>query len=402
MSSTTSHHTEAATTDRPRWVAVGRSTDADAATAGAQAAEAALDGADPKLVIVFCSDSYDLPVLAEAITARAGAAPVIGCTTAGELSVDGPQEGGVVAIGLGGEGFSVATAATSVSDAGGLRQAGAAAAACAGAVEQRPHRVLLLLSDGLVGDQREVVRGAHDVVGSGVPLVGGCAGDGLKMQRTFQLHGGEALTGAVVAAAVASDAPLGIGVRHGWRRVGEPMLVTRSAQNRVEEIDDRPALDVYLERLGAPDEVRTDQDAFTSFALTHPLGLNRTRGEDQVRFVAGADFEQGSLTCIAEVPQGALAWPMEGDANSVLDATDAACADALDSLGGRRPVGLVAFDCIARGIVLDQGQLRDEVDRINRGAGGAPIGGFYSYGEISRTRGITGFNNQTLVVLAVS
>jgi hypothetical protein len=87
-------------------------------------------------------------------------------------------------------------------------------------------------------------------VGAGVPLVGGSAGDDLKMTRTFQLYDDQVLTDAVVAAGIASDAPLGIGVRHGWRRVGEPMLVTGSGGNRVYTLDDRPALDVYLKQLG--------------------------------------------------------------------------------------------------------------------------------------------------------
>jgi hypothetical protein len=34
--------------------------------------------------------------------------------------------------------------------------------------------------------------------------------------------------------------------------------------------------------------------------------------------------------------------------------------------------------------------------------GGAPVAGFYTYGEIARTQGVSGFHNQTLVVLAVS
>ena len=38
-----------------------------------------------------------------------------------------------------------------------------------------------------------------------------------------------------------------------------------------------------------------------------------------MRFVGEADFEDRSLGCIAEVPQGAIAWFMEGDADSVLE-----------------------------------------------------------------------------------
>jgi hypothetical protein len=205
----------------------------------------------------------------------------------------------------------------------------------------------------------------------------------------------------VVAAAIGSDVPFGIGVRHGWRRVGEPMVVSASGGNRVELLDERPALDAYLERLDAPPETWTDGAAFTRFAQTHPLGLSRRGVEEHVRFVAEADFEKRALICIAEVPQGGLTWIMEGDATSVLDATDAACAEALAGLAGRAPIGMLAFDCIARKGVLGVG-VAEEVARVAAHAGNAPVAGFYTYGEIARTKGVSGFHNQTLVVLAVS
>jgi hypothetical protein len=220
------------------------------------------------------------------------------------------------------------------------------------------------------------------------------------METTAQLHNGEVRRNAVVAAAIASDAPLGIGVRHGWRRVGDPMVVTRSDGNWVYALDDAPALDVYLDRLGAPVAARSDAQAFIGFALTHPLGLSRRSGEE-VRFVAGADFADRSLLCVAQVPQGGLTWFMDGDDASVLEATDAACRDALAVLDDRPPLGLVAFDCIARRGVLGEAGIRAEVGRIAGFAAGAPVAGFYTYGEIARTHGISGFHNQTLVVLAV-
>lgn len=261
--------------------------------------------------------------------------------------------------------------------------------------------VLMVLSDGLAGDQEEVVRGVHRAVGAGVRLVGGCAGDDLKMKSTLQLCGDEVLSNSVVAAAITSDGPFGIGVRHGWRRVGEPMVVTSSYDNRVFTLDDRPALDTYLDRLEAPAAAYVEADAFTRFALTHPLGVSRRRGEE-VRFVAEADFEMRSLVCIANVAQGGLAWFMEGDESSVLAATDAACGEALADLGDQPPIGLIAFDCIARrGVMGDEG-IQREVDRLATLAAGAPLAGFYTYGEFARTSGRSGFHNQTLVVLAVA
>ncbi|HTN24591.1 MAG TPA: FIST N-terminal domain-containing protein [Solirubrobacteraceae bacterium] len=379
-----------------RWLGVGRSADPDARRAGAEAAAGALTGADPKLVVVFCSDAYELPELLAGIREHTAAVPLIGCSTAGEIADGGPGDHGVVVTVLGGRGFQAATRA-SFGGALRLRAAGASVAQAAHAVAGCEHRVLLMLSDGLApDDQQDLVRGAYGVLGAAVPLVGGLAGDDMKMVRTFQLHNERVLYDAVVGAAIGSDAPIGIGVRHGWQPVGEPMVVTHSAGNRVYTLDGRPALDAYLDRLGAPPEAHREPAAFRQFALTHPLGLSRRRGEGQVRVVGGPDFEERSLSCASQIPAGGLAWLMRGDGASALAATDAACADALAPLGGRAPIGMIAFDCIGR-----RGVVAEEIDRVAASAAGAPVAGFYTYGEIARTRGLAGFHNQTLVVLAL-
>lgn len=381
-----------------RWFGVGRSAHRDATTAGREAAEEALQRRSAKLLVVFASDAYDSAALLAGIRATASDTPLIGCSTAGEISRSGPGDDSVVVFALGGEGITVATAAAAESS---LRASSEAVAHCIRAVEERPHRALFLLADGLAGDQQEVVRGAFSIVGAEVPLIGGCAGDNLKMRQTLQFHGDSVLSDAVVAAAIGSSAPIGIGVHHGWRRVGEPMVVTASEGNLVVALDDEPALNVYLRGLNPPDQARTEAAAFTQFALTHPLGLERRSGEE-VRFVAGADFEARTLICVAHVPQGGLTWFMEGNYDSVLAATDAACVDAIEQLGGMPPMGVVAFDCIARRGVLGPEGIEDEVARITAHAHGGGVAGFYTYGEIARTIGTRGFHNQTLVIMAMA
>lgn len=386
--------------DSSRWVGVGVSREQDAATAGTEATRAAVHGADPQLLLVFAGDGHDLPELLRAVTATAPGVPLVGCSTAGELSDGGAGDTGLVVTAFGGGGFTIDTAVARDASAD-LHAAGATAAAAGRAAAESPHKVLLLLTDGLAGDQQEIVRGAYATLGASTRLVGGCAGDGLRMVQTHQFWGDEVLTDAVVAAAIGSDAPIGVGVEHGWRPVGERLLVTASSGDRVARLDDRPALDAYLDVVDAPDAARTDPDAFTRFAITHPLGLERRSGTE-VRFIAGADFESRELRCIANVPQGELAWVMAGDVSSVLDATDDACDAARAQLGGAEPMGLVVFDCIARRGVLGEGSLGSEIDRIRQQFPGAPLAGFYTYGEFARLEGTRGFHNQTLVVMAVA
>jgi hypothetical protein len=373
---------------------------ADAAQEAVQSAAAALReaGAEPVLFVAYAASTYDPDLLAAGFGLAAEGVPLIGCSTAGEIATAGADDGGVVVFALGGEGFAVAVSSQEVI-AGDLRGAGSAVAGCVEQLARRESTVLLLLSDGLSGDQQEVVRGAYDRVGAEVPLVGGCAGDGLRMERTTQFFGSVALTNAIVAAAITSDGPIGVGVSHGWRSTGASMTVTKSSGVVVETLDDEPALNKYLDRLDAPDEVRVDAAAFTDFAATRPIGLIR-RNRNEIRFVAKADFENRTFTCFAEVPQGGSVSIMEGDAESVLGATDAACSGALETFQGNSPKGFMVFDCLARKGVLGEG-IQAEISQISEGADGAPIAGFYSYGEFARTSGSSGFHNQTLVVLAL-
>lgn len=370
--------------------------------AGRRVAGQALDGRDAKLLIAFASDSHDLEDLVRGIRSVSGDSELIGCTTAGEISTHGAGDGGVIVAALGGDGFEIRTA--SGQGAGGeLRKAGAAAAtAIADLDARRPNRALLLLSDGASGNQQEMIRGVHEIVGSTVPLVGGCAGDAMKMERTFQIHGDRVMSGGVAAAAIASDGPLGIGWSHGWERTGEPMLVTNSRANHVIEIDDRAALDEYLSRLEAPPEAAANSQEFTRWARTHPLGLGRRpNGHEPVRCVSEADFDGRSIICTAEVPSGGLVWFMHGDGDSVLRSTAAACDQAIAGLGGPEPLGLLAFDCIGRRGVLTDERIGEEVERIRSCVGAAPFAGLYTYGEIARVKGVNALHSQTFVALAI-
>ena len=113
-----------------------------------------------------------------------------------------------------------------------------------------------------------------------------------------------------------------------------------------------------------------------------------------------ANFIERSLGVTAEVPQGGLVWLMRGDRDSILRSTETACHDAVEALGGADPIGMIAFDCIGRRGVLGDEGVAAEVWRMARLTGGAPLAGFYTYGEIARTRGISAVHSQTLVALA--
>src|SRR5262249_11585728 len=164
------------------------------------------------------------------------------------------------------------------------------------------YRVVIMLTDALAGDQQEMIRGAYGVLGATVPLVGGGAGDNMRMVTSRQFYRGQIMQDTVVAAGIGSDWPAGLAIRHGWRRRGDAMVATASAGNDLRTLDDRPALDIYLDRHEAPTGVEADPAAFAEFALTRPLAVAR-RGDVAVRHVLGANPDARSLTCARAVPK---------------------------------------------------------------------------------------------------
>jgi hypothetical protein len=355
------------------------------------------------LLVVFVSGLADPGELLAGVAEASPGTPVVGCSSEGVIGPDpdGEPAPAVVVTALGGPGFTVHTADGSCAG-GAQRLGGARVAQCAAKATGNPvGQVLLLLTDGWVSAQEEILAGAYGVVGASMPLVGGSASPDPVTGRPYQLHGREVLTESVVGAVISSDGPFGIGLRHGWRKVGEAMLVTESIKGDVHMLDDQPALTAYLERLSAPWQAYSDPRTFEIFARSRPIGIRRRDGEEVRGVASAAGLRGGWLRSNGEVPEGGLVWLMEGDEDSVLNAASEACREAIERLGGAEPLGLLAFDCVSRVRMLGDEGGRQEVDRMREQAGGAPVAGAYTWGEISRTRGINGYHNQTLAVLAV-
>src|SRR5258705_13721028 len=105
MSSDLSTITATAPPQAPRrWVKVGQSRSTTPREAATEAAEVALAGPEPKLLLVFGPCAYPPDVIAGAVSAAAAAAgspdvPVIGCSTTGLIGPSaGPPPGGRMVV----------------------------------------------------------------------------------------------------------------------------------------------------------------------------------------------------------------------------------------------------------------------------------------------------------------
>ncbi|SHN42757.1 FIST signal transduction protein [Cryptosporangium aurantiacum] len=386
-----------------RWFSVGTSDAADGGRAGREATAAAVAGRDATLVVVLTRVRDDLDALVDGVRSQLTGNPiVVGTSTSGQYTAGADGTDAVTVAAYGGPGLQASYRVAPLNRSG--RDAAADAAECTADLTL-PHRALLLFFDSLDEDQQELVRGAYSVAGAATPLVGGSSGDDLAYVRTYQIAGTadriEVLSGAVVGVGLACETPLGVGIAHGWRHTGAPMSVTRSAAGRVYELDEQPALDVYAARAGLDADLARDPAAFALAALRSPLGLNRRGGED-IRVIHGGDPDERSLACLADVPQGGLVWLMDTDEDALVAAADESCRQALEKLDGTPPLGLLTFDCAVRKLMLGPEGVERETAALGAVAGSVPFAGWYTNGEIARTRGSAGLHHLTMVTLALT
>lgn len=385
---------------------VGHSADRDPVRAATETVGAAVAGRTVgagDLVLVFPTVEYDPAVFFD--TARSVAAParVVGCSSFSSFTDQQQVDRGAVAALLpaGSLSFGVAGVDQVGSDIyGAARAVTERAQDDAGGASQ--HAALLMFSDGLAGDQREVVRGSYAVTGSTVPLVGGAAAENQQLWTTYQYADGELMNNGLVAVWINSADPVGVGVRHGWHPTGEPMIVTRAEGNVVYELDGRPAVEPYLEQRAAnPRDSNLHGEGAVSFSasmLDEPLGLANVSGRFDVRHMLSRT-EDGGLVMFGHINEQSVVKVMTGDWRDLVEAAEEAATDAVSQLD-TAPRGAIVFSCTGRVAPLGD-HLRDEAAAVTRSMAGAPVAGFFTYGEFARVTGSTGFHNATVVVLAV-
>ena len=367
--------------------------------ASAEAVEGAVAdlGGEAGLVLIFTSGDVDPGLAAREACAAAGDAQVAGMTGTGVIAADHLVERGCSAIA-----FSSALATgVAATDAGDARAAGREAAAEAlAAIDDAANSAVLLFVDSESGDQAEFVAGAYSVTGGRIPLAGGAAGG-----ARARFANGRTLSNGVVAVAIGSSAPIGIGVANGCFVCGAPSIVTRAEGPRIIELDGRPAETVYFEKL-CVDGANIDDAAFDRLAMVHPLAEPDLTGSLRPRYVR-ARAPGGTLVCATSIEENAAVAVCAQTPETIVRSARAAVEDAVSQLEGPPEAALV-FDCAARSAWFQNQRAaalaQRELDAMAAAFGEpAPsLAGVYTRGEIGRARGAKGDRNHSVVIAAFS
>jgi hypothetical protein len=373
-----------------------------AGQAAATAAIAPLCKQAPRLSIAFTTDHYDQAQVLSGIRAVIGATPLIGCCTGGLITRQGAVSAGVAVLALYAEDLD----ATLMMAQGLHATPEAAAERVAEQLEAKiepfqngKHHLAFLLIDGLTGALSidTALETTATILGPLCTVFGAAAGDSLKFGQTNLFSNNQISGDAISAALITTAAPLGVGVRHGWKPIGRPLAVTRSEANLIYEFEGKPALEVYRELFPGQEITAENFREITPF---HPIGFYQANGEFMVRLPYQA-YPDGSIACLGMLPPHSLAHIMYGTPESLIDAAQEAARHAVAQLEGHAIAAAIVINCVARPPLLGE-QASTEIERICAVLGeDTPFIGMYSFGEIAADEGPVCYRNKTVAICAI-
>ncbi|CAA6827600.1 MAG: Unknown protein [uncultured Thiotrichaceae bacterium] len=258
---------------------------------------------------------------------------------------------------------------------------------------------VLVLTDGLLVNGTDFIKGVNSQFEEKILVTGGLAGDGGNFKQTWILADGIPQSGYACGIGFYGDAiKIDHGSQGGWKAFGPERLVTKSHNNVLYELDDKPALELYKGYLGEM------ADGLPATGLRYPLSLyDKSSNKKLVRTILAVNEDEQSLTFAGDIPNGHSVQLMYATFDNLIDGAEDA-AKMLDiNATPEQEVLAIAISCVGRRMVMEEDpgaeleavkeSLPEQTKQV----------GFYSYGELSPClkNGICDLHNQTMTLTTI-
>ncbi len=340
---------------------------------------------ESKLSLVFFSDEYDRQEFASALQAYLPG-PVIGCTTAGQLSPVGFQRGGISGMTLACD--TLIAVPYLIHPLSSLLDQVEKIAAD---VQERIHQASpmqafgFLLVDGLSSQEELLAASLYRALGD-VPIVGGSAGDMLKFRQTFVYHDGQLLRDAAVFTLCLTSLPFHVFKLQHFLPTTTRLVITEAEPEKrlVREINGESAVTAYARLVNTP-VAQLNASVFSR----HPLML-RFGNDYYMRSVSGVEAD-GSLKFFCAIDQGLVLTIGQG--YSAQDALLQSFQHLKEKIG--EPAVIIGCDCILRRLEMEERGIDHQIGRL---MSRNKVFGFSTYGEQFNSLHV----NQTFAGIAIA
>jgi hypothetical protein len=350
----------------------------------------------PDMVLVFGACAL-LAALADPLKTIFASTVLAGCSTAGEISMQGVTDDSCVVTAVRFTSASVKAATTRLTS---MQDSQAAGQRLAAQLPREGLRAVLVLGQGVQVNGSALILGLTQTLGPDVLVTGGLAGDAAAFTQTWVLDNQGAHTDGLICLGLYGQ---GLRISHGsfggWSPFGPARKVTRCQNNVLFELDGEPALDVYRRYLGEYASGLPASGLLFPFAM---LGSDHAE-TGLIRTMLGMDEQMGSLTLAGDIDPDGYMRLMHASTDALVDGAEGA-AIAARQVGGEVDSLAVLVSCVGRKLVMGD-RVEEEVDAVRQTLGAqAVLTGLYSNGEISPLTGRSEcrLHNQTMTITLIA
>ena len=382
----------------------GLSTAVNSKQAANECIELALgdSGSDCDLLVVHSTVGHNLGQAIAAARAACPNAEVVGCTGSGVIGKEGVSENmrSMAVMAIKGKEFGAAAV-------DGLNSENSLALGTQVAEQVKAKRdgitMLYCLTSGLDLCGDDVIEGIESVFGPDIPIFGATSADNGKAKKTYQFFGDQVMEHSIVLVGFADPSlELVMDIHHGSIPLeGMTFEVTKSDGNRIIELDGEPAWPMLMSKVGLPAE----SPAPEAMAIVG-LGVDLSP-EDQAAYnnpqilrvplIVSEDFQ--SFRWPARCEEGTKVVLMQRDEQLIFDGVAGMMERMNKELDGRKPVAVFHADCMARGRLMFDRVLKDEIIAKLQypicGDDVVPWLGVYGYSEYAPLGGKNRFHSYT-------
>lgn len=257
-------------------------------------------------------------------------------------------------------------------------------------------RSVLVLSEGLNIDGSDLVAGMTSILPDTINISGGLAADDGAFEQTWVGCGFNVMNNSVIAVGFYGEhLAVSTGSKGGWDVIGIDRRVTRSIDNVLFELDNKPALALYKKYLGE----KAKELPFSG--LLFPLAVQSSHNNDiyTVLTTMGVNEQDQSIIVTRNISEGSVVNLMHGNIDHLIEGAYQAAEESLTEFHATGDTLCLVISCMGRKQVLGM-RNEEELEAVSEVLpNGMARVGFYSHGEISPLAGGHAvLHNQTMTL----
>ncbi|MGK0289478.1 MAG: hypothetical protein ACI86H_000923 [bacterium] len=386
----------------------------------------------PSFALLYLDQKHDLDIVTSELNQKFSGMPWIGCTTSGEITPEGIQEGGMVLM-AGDQEFKAVVASTDGAKTAPQQAAKNLAKQLKNdAVEEMPHQVVIVHAPGSTvqesGWEFQIFPILQKELGENVQIVGGSAGDSLTFLGSQVITNNLCSDNGLVALRIGSNRKIAKSLSHGYEHTSQKVTITKVDGCIVHQLDGKKASQRYAELVGSTEKKVMQGISmikmggvmpkmltgftqkmgvtpkkllglpFFQHITKNPFGIPMEGTENYQTIFPKIINKNGSIEFYGEIPEGTELTLMQRNDDVFVAATSNALKKNQEQLDGKISASLV-IECAGRKMLLDK-KLEQSFQQA-KSVVDSPIIGFYSNGEQGNSGSLPVVcNNYSVVTLS--